>query len=307
MGLLVIDPGFWTTVQDSGRVGYREWGVPPAGAFDRASAELANALAGNESNCALLELTLQGGVFEASDTLGIAIAGAPIEAAVVNAEGGRRSVRVPSCTTLHPGERLVFGRMLEGARSYLAISGGLHTAPRLGSRSSEFPLVAGDALTTQPHRLPTRVLLEPAWISPTSRAIRILNGPDGRGVLDGGDWSRGSFRVSSRSNRMGLRLEGHALRIPPLPDRLSAPVAPGAIQVAGEQLIILGVAGGTMGGYPHVGHVISADLDRIGQLRPGDTIRFQRVDLSEARNLDRMARIAHRSLLMRISLLTREP
>ncbi len=85
------------------------------------------------------------------------------------------------------------------------------------------------------------------------------------------------------------------------PDRLSAPVAPGAVQVAGGQLIVLGVACGTMGGYPHVAHVISADLDRLGQLRPGDVIRLHRVGLDEARGADRAMRRERRALLNRVA------
>ena len=105
---------------------------------------------------------------------------------------------------------------------------------------------------------------------------------------------------------MGLRLEGPPLAVNAEPDRLSAPVAPGAIQAAGGQLIILGVAGGTMGGYPHVAHVISADLDRIGQLRPGDPVTFRRVGVAEARDLDRASRQAHRALLLRLESLARD-
>ncbi len=85
---------------------------------------------------------------------------------------------------------------------------------------------------------------------------------------------------------MGLRLEGPPIALPPHPDRVSMPVAPGAIQLAGGQLIVLGVACGTMGGYPHVAHVASADLDRLGQARPGDLIRFRSITLDEARRLD---------------------
>jgi allophanate hydrolase subunit 2 len=84
-------------------------------------------------------------------------------------------------------------------------------------------------------------------------------------------------------------------------DRLSAPVAPGAVQVAGGQLIVLGVACGTMGGYPHVAHVISADLDRLGQLRPGDAITFRRVTLDEARRADEAMRLDRQSLLKRVA------
>ena len=64
------------------------------------------------------------------------------------------------------------------------------------------------------------------------------------------------------------------------------PVGPGAVQVAGGQVIVLGAACGTMGGYPHVAHVLSADLNRIGQARPGDVLRFRRIELDEARRID---------------------
>ena len=86
---------------------------------------------------------------------------------------------------------------------------------------------------------------------------------------------------------MGIRLEGPALWISYPAARPSIRAGgPGAIQVAGGQLIILGVACGTMGGYPHVAHLISADLDRVGQLAPGDLIQFSTVTLDEARTLD---------------------
>ena len=88
---------------------------------------------------------------------------------------------------------------------------------------------------------------------------------------------------------MGLRLEGDPVTVISPPGRLSSPVAPGAIQVAGGQLIVLGVACGTMGGYPHVGHVVSADLDRLGQLKPGETLAFSLVSFEEARSLDQAA------------------
>ena len=75
---------------------------------------------------------------------------------------------------------------------------------------------------------------------------------------------------------------------------------PGAIEVAGGQLIILGVACGTMGGYPHIAHVVSADLDRLGQLRPGDMLAFCLVPLEEARFLDQSARQARAATLRRV-------
>src|SRR5262245_7097970 len=95
MGLIVIDPGLWTTVQDTGRPGYREWGVPPGGAFDRGSADLANALVGNPPRCAVLELSLIGGVYQAAGPLALALAGAPMAAKVLDRDTTELDLQVP--------------------------------------------------------------------------------------------------------------------------------------------------------------------------------------------------------------------
>lgn len=305
MGLFVLDPGLSTTVQDAGRTGYREWGVPPGGAFDRGAAGLANALVGNDADCAVLELTLRGGTYRADGPLALAMAGAPMEARVVMADGSERELRVPLSWSLGDGERLVLGRAIEGARTYLAVRGGWQTRVRLGSRSTEDRLRAGDVLPAAPGSLPTRHPAGLGWRSPATEPFRILDGPDALSDDPAFDrssfWADRPFRVGSRSDRMGLRLEGDPIASSFPPGRLSAPVAPGAVQAAGGQLIVLGVAGGTMGGYPHVAHVISADLDRLGQLRPGDTIRFRGVTLEEARLADDDMRVARKAVLGRIS------
>src|SRR4029077_10506692 len=110
--------------------------------------------------------------------------------------------------------------------------------------------------------------VEPGWKPPAMEAFRIIEGPDGPADsgFDKAYWAGRRFRVGSRSDRMGLRLEGDPVSVASAPERLSTPVAPGAVQAAGGQLIVLGIACGTMGGYPHVAHVISADLDGLGQL-----------------------------------------
>ena len=310
MGLIVINPGLSTTVQDAGRTGYREWGVPPGGAFDHGAAGLANALVGNDTDCAVLELTLLGGTYTADRDLALAMAGAPMEARVTAPEGSERVLHLPLSWTLREGERLVLGRAVEGARTYLAVRGGWQTRLRLGSRSSEERLRAGDVVAAEAGSISTRHPGGPSWISPTAEPFRILDGPDAHSALSGLDpsaaWSDGPFRVGSRSDRMGLRLEGEPIAISSPPGRLSAPVAAGAVQMAGGQLIILGVAGGTMGGYPHVAHIISADLDRLGQLRPGDVIRFRRVTLEEARRADEAMRLVREPMLKRVATAARD-
>ncbi len=307
-GLIVEDPGFFTTVQDTGRPGYREWGVPLGGAFDRASAAVANALLGNAPGCALLEMTIRGGIYLVTSSLALALAGAPMEAKIVGTDGSERRLAVPSCFPVTQGERLVLGRMLGGARTYLAARDGWRTRVRLGSRSSEEHIVAGVRLPGLSGTTPTRYPSEPIWVAPTAEPFRIIDGPDGRreSAFDAALWAERGFRVGSHSNRMGLRLEGESVTTHLDPERLSAPVAPGAIQVAGGQLIILGVASGTMGGYPHVADVISADLDRLGQLKPGDPVSFHEVTLTEARALDKEARSRCVVRTLRLSLMARD-
>jgi 5-oxoprolinase (ATP-hydrolysing) subunit C len=308
MGLIVKDPGFFTTVQDMGRPGFREWGVPLGGAFDRESADLANALLGNPPTCAVLELTLRGGMYQAGCPLALALAGASIEGKVVSPSGAERPLRIPSSFSIEEREQIVLGRTLAGARTYLAVMGGWETPVRLGSRSSERCVRAGEVLAAGPGTIPTRYPSDLVCVSPSAETFRIIDGPDaGRDSgFDDAFWADRRFRVGSQSNRMGLRLEGAPLKAAGAADRLSAPVAPGAVQVAGGCLIVLGVACGTMGGYPHIAHVISPDLDRLGQLRPGDFLGFRRVTLEEARLLDREARMRRKTRTSRIALIARD-
>jgi allophanate hydrolase subunit 2 len=195
--------------------------------------------------------------------------------------------------------------MFDGARAYLAVKGGWQTGSYLGSRSSEERIRTGEILPASAGSIATRRPSEPVWRSASSEPFRIVPGPDGRAhpEFDGAWWDGRRFRVGSRSDRMGLRLDGDPVDVTSPPDRLSAPVAPGAIQVAGGQLIVLGVACGTMGGYPHIAHVISADLDRLGQLKPGETITFRGVTIEHARELDQVARRYRRAVLHRLATL----
>jgi biotin-dependent carboxylase-like uncharacterized protein len=305
MGILVVEPGFFTTVQDRGRPGYRECGMPPGGAFDQGSAEMANALLGNSPDCAVLEFTLAGGVYQAEGPVALALAGAPMEAKVVDLDSTEHALEIPLSFSLRDRQRLVLGRTLDGARTYLAVQQGFQTRLCIGSRSSEQRIRSGEVLPANAGATPTRRPSEPAWCFAASQPIRIIEGPDGRlrSEFDDVFWHSRRFRVGSRSDRMGLRLEGEPVPAPFAPDRLSSPVAPGAIQVAGGQLIVLGIACGTMGGYPHIAHVISADLDRLGQLKPGDVVTFHRVPIEEARRRDADARRHRRALLQRLATL----
>ncbi len=308
MGLIVIEPGLSTTVQDMGRTGYREWGVPVGGAFDRGSAALANALLGNRPNCAVLELTLTGGSYQAAGPLALALAGAPIESSIVSPDGGSEVLRLPLSFSLRDGERLALGRAVAGARTYLAVRGGWQTHQSLGSRSTEQRLQPGDVLPAGPAAIPTRHLGEPVWRNPAEDPIRVIPGPDSPLIFALEDPFRPGrrFRVGSSSDRMGIRLAGEPVPVSAPAQRLSAPVAQGAVQIAGGQLIVLGIACGTMGGYPHVAHVISADIDRLGQLRSGDHVEFRQVTVEEARRLHQALLAERRVVISRVELLSRD-
>jgi biotin-dependent carboxylase-like uncharacterized protein len=294
VALLVVRPGASATVQDRGREGYRGFGVPVGGAFDRASHDLANALLGNDPDAASLELTLIGGTYRAEVPLAVALAGAPMSALIRARSGPDRPITIPQSATLRAGDELVIGGSPRGARTYLAVRGGWQTPLVLGSRSTETRLEPGDVLPALPgSSTPSRRPVAWPWeILAGNDPIRVVDGPDADPTAGGASLlEAGEYRVAGQSNRMGLRLEGPTIAAESPADRVSAPVAPGAVQVAGGQPIVLGVAGGTMGGYLHLAHVITADLDRLGQLRPGDLVTFRRVEVEEARRLDRIRRI----------------
>lgn len=305
-GLLVIRSGLFTTFQDRGRPGFRAFGVPLGGAFDPAAHDLANALVGNEADCTTLEMTLLGGAFEATASVGLAIAGAAMPGRVTRRGGRIDRLNAPSSTTLLRGERLEFGPAGSGARAYLAVRGGWKAPFLLGSTSSEVPLKAGTILAAEPSaEIATRRLRLEKPIRSDPNRIRVIPGPEYQGSGSAGLVQAAlgrDFQVSNQCNRMGIRLNGEPFPLESAGDseRISSPVAPGAIQWTGGLPIILGVACGTMGGYSHVGHVISADLAALGRLRPGDRVRFEMVSLAEARRLDRLARQTHAELLLRI-------
>lgn len=282
--LLIVKPGLLTTVQDLGRYGYQATGVPVAGPMDAFSHRLANQLAGNEPEAATLEITLIGPemIVEADTTM--AISGAHFEVACDD-----RPVAMGASFEVRAGQRLKFGRIIEGARAYLAMAGGVQTPPVLGSRATHLvshmgghegrALVAGDRvpIAAVPGPRPQRKAVGLTLPSKRRALLRVVPGPQD-------DWFDAdalktiagvSFRVSPRSNRMGYRLEGPPLARVREGELISEPVGIGAIQVpsAGEPILLMADRQ-TAGGYPKIGHVISADLPLAGQLAPGDFIEF---------------------------------
>lgn len=290
--LHIVKPGLLTTVQDLGRYGHQAFGVPVAGPMDTFSHRVANQLVGNNPDAATLEMTLIGPEIVAEAATTVAIAGAQFEVTCDD-----RPIQIGSSFTVSRGQRIKFGRIIQGARAYLAVSGGIQTPPILGSRATHLvshmggfhgrPLMAGDRvpIIDEPQPRPLRKSAGLVLPSKGRALLRVIPGPqadwfdaDALKTMDGV-----SFRISPQSNRMGYRLQG-----PPLVRRddrelISEPLGIGAIQVpsAGEPILLMADRQ-TAGGYPKIGYVISADLPLAGQLAPGDFIEFNLCTQQEA-------------------------
>lgn len=307
MSLRVLAPGPLTTVQDHGREGWRHLGVACAGALDPAMAALANRLVGNAEDAAVLELTLHGPTLQVMHPARIALCGATVAARFEGSTG--ESIAVPGGRPIQlPMGTLRLGTLRDGARAWLAIAGGIDVAPVLGSRSTDLrggfggfeghALRAGDELKlVAPPRIDCDAPSIPAWwIDPTAdepdAPVRYVATPHPTAAY----LAKHAWRVSARSNRQGLRLEGESLPAA-AGDGVSAAVAPGTLQLPpdGQPIVLLADAQ-TIGGYPRLGHVIAADLPRLAQWRPGEVLRFAQCDTQTATRLAcaaraRMARI----------------
>jgi antagonist of KipI len=290
---MVIEPGLFTTVQDSGRWGQQASGVPVSGAMDWIAHRTANALVGNEPSAATLEATLAGPKLRFEQRTTIAIAGADLGAVLDGA-------RVPHCTpvTCPAGGILRFSGRQAGARAYIAADGGIEVPRVLGSRSTHVlsrmggaagrVLLLGDRLglgAAQPGSR-RRPVADARPHAPGGGArVRVIPGPQRECFPDGAldTLERTRFIVSSISNRMGYRLQGAA--IPRLEDRqmISDAAFTGAVQVPGSGEPILLMADRLItGGYPQLAVVITADLPLAAQLLPGDWIEFRVCSRPEA-------------------------
>lgn len=290
--IVIVKPGILDVIMDPGRPGFRSQGVPEGGAADAPALIHANRLVGNADQAAGLELTLRGPELSFPQGAVIALSGADMEARL-NGAMLRPGVR----QVLGPGSRLEFGTARQGARAYLAVAGGIEVSPVLGSRSTFMPggwggwqgraLKAGDRLPVGKNPGEAGEWLRmPELPIEHEPLLRIVPGPQLAGFSDQALMAFLHFEyiVHADSNRIGIRLQGPALTYRG-GEIASQAVLPGAIQVPPSgQPIVLGWDGPVTGGYPVIAGVISADLPRLAQLKPGDRLAFRMIDIEEARS-----------------------
>ena len=292
----VMEPGLFTTVQDLGREGFGPMGVSPSGAADAVSLRIGNRLVGNADGAAGLEMTLLGGTFEFPEGAVVALAGSDFGATL---DG--KPAELWATFETKPGQVLKLGPTRTGARCYLCVRGGIEVKAFLGSASTHVlsalgghegrALRKGDVLKlgaangrARKRRLSARGLQE---MQPR-RVLRVTPGPQSDWFPEAAQrlFYAGRYVVAEESNRMGIRLKSEAVLDTPGGKMISEGVSLGAIQIPeGGQPIILFVEQQTTGGYPKIANVISADFHSLGQLRPRDEVRFERVDWETARSL----------------------
>ena len=290
------------TIQDLGRIGARRFGVSTSGAMDPIAVEAGNALLGNDSTAACIEV--QTFPFRLRFGADIAFALTGVDC---NAELAGRPVPPWWCTRAKAGEVLALAAPRRGARAYLTFEGGIDLPPVLGSRSTHIrggfggldgrPLRESDIVPISAGR-GEAIRRFDFGAEPPEVAIAGANASDDGvfrvRVLRAGEydlfsddmqktfWST-TWKVSLQSDRGGFRLSGAELKLPKPVEMRSHGVVAGVVQVppAGAPIIQMSDAN-TAGGYPKIAAVIQADLWRLGQARPGSMIAFSEVDYPEA-------------------------
>jgi len=271
----LLHPGFYSSIQDYGRMHYRHLGVPHSGVMDREAAANANALLGNPADTAVLEMIIKGITLKFEELAAIAVIGhiAQITLNEVTIESGK-SFKV------HPGDVLKIGTLKQGHFAYLAIQGGWQTKSVLGSQSmyqgitTKGMLFKNDTLEykTDLPSVPPKIAMDLTY----TNIIIASRGPEYellplsfQRLLQ-----QSKFELSSSWNRMGYTFDtGSAVAIDQIK---TAPVLPGTVQLTPSgKLIVLMRDAQTTGGYPRVLQLDEPAINQIARLQVGSTIKFQ--------------------------------
>lgn len=280
MAIKVLTSGIYTSIQDLGRFGYRKFGVPVSGAMDAFSAELANRLVGNEPNCAVIEITLQGPVLEFQRACKIALTGADFRPKL-----GKKAIHMNTLISVSEGDQLTFGSPQMGARCYLAVSGGVASEVVMGSRSQYreitpirqmqrgdlIPLVSKPLQIEETH---SAVRVPPDRLS--NPVIEVFPGPEFDFLSDELQKKISSipFSVTQESNRMAYVLDSEKSMT--AEEIITSPVQPGTVQLTPSgKVVVLMRDAQTTGGYARILQLTKDSVDRLAQKRAGDQLQFK--------------------------------
>jgi biotin-dependent carboxylase-like uncharacterized protein len=275
--LKVLKSGFYTTVQDQGRKGYRNKGVPLSGALDSIAASRANSLLENPSSAALLEITMTGPEIEFDADTFICLTGAKLSPNL-----NKKPIQNNTVIKIRKGDKLTFGKLEKGFRAYMGLKGGLKEKTVLGSKSYYYPLTqyacikknAVLSFDTVPDFLPkitelktTNFLEEFSLEAYKGPEFKLLSEKQQNKLLSM------NFTVSKNNNRMAYQLaenlEGHSHEM------LTSATLPGTVQITpAGRIIILMKDGQTTGGYPRVLQLSEKAICILAQKKFGDTIKF---------------------------------
>jgi antagonist of KipI len=294
----VLDPGPFTTVQDSGRYGYQQFGIPVSGALDTFSYVAANALVGNPEHAPALEITFIGPRLEVLSDCLLAVTGATLPVLVND-----QPQPIWTSFRVSRGDVVTMRAASRGVRAYLAAAGGFVVPKVMGSSSTYTggkiggldgrTLTKGDRLNRGPTEIPNRVVSVPEDFRPrfgSDVRLRALVGPQDDYFDSGLEvFFSSAFTITSKADRMGYRLEGPTIALKEGVPRsiISEPSLSGAVQIPPDGKPIILLVEQTVGGYAKIATIITPDLDVVAQAKPGDTVHFDRVDLPEAYVLHR--------------------
>lgn len=296
-GFKVVSPGFLTTVQDLGRYKYQAFGVSVSGAMDQRALKLSNILVDNDINEAGLEVTMLGPTLEFTEDNIIAITGGDLMPQINNVD-----ISMYTALVCHKGDKLSFKGIKSGSRAYIAFAGGLSVPTVMGSKSTytkaniggfkgrkleKYDEIGFENPKVSIHNLSKRTLNMDNHFS-NEISLRVIMGPQDDYFTEDGikTFLNSIYTVSNEFDRMGCRLEGAKIQHKNDGNIISDGIAFGAIQVPSHGTPIIMLADRqTVGGYTKIANVISVDLPRLAQAKPGDKINFINVSIEEAQSL----------------------
>jgi len=293
LSINVLKPGFQSTIQDLGRNGFSHYGISKSGAADDLSIRLGNLIVGNNENAASIEMTLVGGEFKFDIDSTIVLTGSKFAAMIDN-----KSIPFNEIVKINANQTLSIGQTMEGARCYLAVKGGIDVTNVFSSKTTHLTskmggidgraLIKDDQLMIGKSMTGVAPILYNNILDINMSKLLIIKGIQ-ENYISKLTWKKflnQEYKVSNLSSRMGIRLEGESLNLENNNEIITEGVPLGAIQLprSGNPIISF-VEHQTTGGYPKIANVISSEMHKVGQLKPGDKFKFELISLDEAEKL----------------------